>query len=139
MATALIQSEAISFDQNILTVINDLKKKENAQDIQDRKNILLINETLINKINRNLNSYSVKEANTNSKYGTSQVLSSNLYFANSTNNSTCDSSVTPQTPLKGSEAPSTKSIPDLTIGLLTPTEKMQKLFLQKKHRHNDTI
>ena len=71
MATALIQSEAISFDQNILTVINDLKKKENAYDIQDRKNILLINETLINKINRNLNSYSVKEANTNSKYGTS--------------------------------------------------------------------
>ena len=71
MATALIQSEAISFDQNIFTVINDLKKKENAYDIQDRKNILLINETLINKINRNLNSYSVKEANTNSKYGTS--------------------------------------------------------------------
>ena len=71
MATALIQFEAISFDQNILTVINDLKKKENAYDIQDRKNILLINETLINKINRNLNSYSVKEANTNSKYGTS--------------------------------------------------------------------
>ena len=71
MATALIQSEANSFDQNILTVINDLKKKENAYDIQDRKNILLINETLINKINRNLNSYSVKEANTNSKYGTS--------------------------------------------------------------------
>ena len=31
MATALIQSEAISFDQNIFTVINDLKKKENAQ------------------------------------------------------------------------------------------------------------
>ena len=31
MATALIQSEAILFDQNIFTVINDLKKKENAQ------------------------------------------------------------------------------------------------------------
>ena len=27
MATALIQSEAISFDQNIFTVINGLKKK----------------------------------------------------------------------------------------------------------------
>ena len=57
-------------------------KDTTKYDIQDRKNILLINETLINKINRNLNSYSVKEANTNTEYGTSQVLSSNLYFAN---------------------------------------------------------
>ena len=114
-------------------------KDTTKYDIQDRENIVLINEKLINKINRNLNSYSVKEVNTNTEYGTSQVLSSNLYFANSTNNSTYDSSVTPQTPLKGTEAPSTKSIPDLTIGLLTPTEKMQELFLQKKHRHNDKV
>ena len=40
------------------------------------------------------------------------MLSSNLYFANSNNDSTSDSSVTPQTPLKGSETPSTTSIPD---------------------------
>ena len=31
MATALLQSETISFDQNISTVINDLKKIENVQ------------------------------------------------------------------------------------------------------------
>ena len=30
MATPFIQSEAISFDQNILTVINDLNKKRNT-------------------------------------------------------------------------------------------------------------
>ena len=142
MATTLIQSETISFDQNIFTVINDLKKKRKRADIdsihkeiiktinfkdttkddlQDRINILLINEKLINKINRNLNSYSVNEAKTNT--GTSQVLSSNSYFANSDNDSTSDSSVTPQTLLKGSETTSTKSIPDLTIGLLTPMKK----------------
>ena len=33
MATALVQSEAISFDQNIFTVINDLKKKRKRADI----------------------------------------------------------------------------------------------------------
>ena len=143
MATALIQSETISFDQNIFTVINGLKKKRKRADIdsihkeiiktinfkdttkddlQDRINILLINEKLINKINRKLNSYSVNEAKTNT--GTSQVLSSNSYFANSDNDSTSDSSITPQTLLKGSETTSTKSIPDLSIGLLTPTKKI---------------
>ena len=67
MATAFIQSETISFDQNIITVINDLKKhkrtdidtnhKENTKtincndttkdDLQDRIIIVLINEKLI--------------------------------------------------------------------------------------------
>ena len=77
MATAPTQSETISFDQNIFTVINDLKKKRKRadidsihkeiikiiyfkdttkDDIQDRINIFLINVKLINKINRNLNS-----------------------------------------------------------------------------------
>ena len=52
-----------------------------------------------------------------------QILSSNLSFANPNNDSTPDSSITPQTPLKDSETPSTKSISDLTIGLVTPTKK----------------
>ena len=33
MATELIQSETISFDQNTFTVINDLKKKRKRVDI----------------------------------------------------------------------------------------------------------
>ena len=33
MATAFIQSETISFDQNIFIVINDLKKKQKPADI----------------------------------------------------------------------------------------------------------
>ena len=75
----------------------------------------MINEKLINKINRNLNSYSVNKANTNTEYGTTQILSSNLYFANPNNDSTSDLSITPQTPLKGSETPSTKNIPDIKL------------------------
>ena len=114
MATALIQSETISFDQNVFTVINDLKEKRKRADIdsihkeiiktidfkdttkdEDRINILLINEKFISKINRNLYSYSFNEANTNTEYGTTQVLSSNLSFANPNNDSTPDSSITP--------------------------------------------
>ena len=78
LATALIQSETTSCDQEIFAAIYDLKKKRKLADIyiyiiykeiiktidfkdttkddlQDRINILLINKTLINKINRNLN------------------------------------------------------------------------------------
>ena len=83
----------------------------------------MINEKLINKINRNVNCYSINEANTNTEYGTIQVLSSNLSFANPSNDSTTDSSITPQAPLKDSETPNTKSIPDLTIGPVTPMKK----------------
>ena len=104
-------------------IIKTIDFKDTTKDhLQDRINILLINEKLINKINRNLNSYPVNEGNTNT--GTSQALSSNSHFANSDNDSTSDSSVTPQTLLKGSETTSTKSIPDLSIGLLTPTKKI---------------
>ena len=46
-----------------------------------------------------------------------------MSFVNPNNDSTPDSSITPQIPLKGSETPSTKSIPDLTIGFVTPTKK----------------
>ena len=46
-----------------------------------------------------------------------------MSFANLNNESTPNSSITPQTPLKGSETPSTKSITDLTIIFVTPTKK----------------
>ena len=100
----------------------------------------MINEKLINKINRNLNSYSVNEANINTEYGTSQALRSNSHFANSNNDSTSDSPETPQTLLKGSETPSTKSIPDLTFGLLTPTKKsVENTETHFSEKNMDTI
>ena len=46
-----------------------------------------MNEKLINKTNRNLNSYFVNKASTNAIYGTTQVLSSNLSFATPNNDS----------------------------------------------------
>ena len=82
----------------------------------------MIYEKLINKINRNLNSDPVNETNINTQYGTTQVLNSNLYFAIPNNDSTSDSSITPQGTLKDAETPSTKNIIDLTIGLVTPTK-----------------
>ena len=54
---------------------------------------------------------SINEANTGTEHGTTQVLSSNLCFADPSIDPTCDSSITPQKPLKGSETPSTKSMP----------------------------
>ena len=50
-------------------------------------------------------------------------MSSNLSFADPNNNSTSDSSITPQTPLKDSETSNTKNISDLTIGLVNPAKK----------------
>ena len=112
-----------NIDSIHMEIIKTIDFKDTAKDdLQDRINILLINEKLINKINRSLTSYSVNEANTNT--GRSQVSSSNSYYANPHNDSTSDSSVTPQTLLKGSETTSTKRIPDLSIGLLTPTKKI---------------
>ena len=112
-----------NIDSIHMEIIKTIDFKDTTKDdLQDRINILLINEKLINKINRSLTSYSVNEANTNT--GRSQVSSSNSYYANPHNDSTSDSSVTPQTLLKGSETTSTKRIPDLSIGLLTPTKKI---------------
>ena len=82
----------------------------------------MIYEKLINKINRNLNSDLVNNINT--QYGKTQVLNSNLYFAIPNNDSTSDSSITPQGTLKDAETPSTKNIIDLTIGLVTPAKKL---------------
>ena len=95
--------------------------------------MLLINEKLITKINRSLNSYSVNETNTNTEYNTTQVLCSNLYFATANNDATCEN----LTPLKYSEIPSTKSIPDFTIGFIASMKKtIGNKFLRKIQRHN---
>ena len=69
-----------------------------------------------------------------------QVLSNNLSFANPSNDSTPDSSIIPQTPLKVSETSNTKNIPDLTIHNSNEENhrKYGNKFFRKKDRHNDT-
>ena len=83
----------------------------------------MINKKLINKINKNLISCSVNEANTNTGYDMTQVVSCNLSFATPNNNSTLESPITPQAPLKDSEIPITKSIPYFPTGFIIPTKK----------------
>ena len=51
----------------------------------------------MNKINRNLNSYSINEANTNTEYGPTQVLSSILSFGKPSNDAPLHFSIIPQT------------------------------------------
>ena len=46
-----------------------------------------------------------------------------IRLVNPNNDSTPGIPITIQTPVKDSETPSTKSIPDFTIGLITPTKK----------------
>ena len=124
MATTLIQSETISFDQNIFTVINDLKKKRKRADTDS------IHKEIIKTIDFKDTTKDDLQDRTNI------LLSSNSYFANSTS----DSSVTPQMLLKGCETPSTKSIPDLTIGLLIPTNKtVENAETNSSEKNMDTI
>ena len=92
----------------------------------------MINEKLINKININLSSYTVNEADANTKYDKTQVLSSNSYFATPNSNSATDSPITPQTPLKDSETPSAKSNPNFTCGFKTATKKT----IENTEKHN---
>ena len=74
----------------------------------------MINEKLKNRINRKVNSYTVKQADTNAEYDTTQVLSSNSHFATQNSNLSPDSPITPQTPSKDSETPGAKSNPNFT-------------------------
>ena len=67
-------------------------------------------------------------------------LFSNLSFANPNNDSTPDFSTTPQTPLKDSEILITQSIPDLTVGLVTPKKKtIENAETNSSEKQIDTI
>ena len=72
----------------------------------------MIDEKLLNKINRNLNSYSVNTVNTEIDYETTQLISSNSSIATPMNDATPRVHMATQTPLNDSETPITNSIPD---------------------------
>ena len=130
MATSSIQSNTTLFDQIIFAIINDLKNKHKRadvesihkkiakesdfkdvtkEDLEERINILLIDEKLLNKINRNLNSYSVNTVNTEIDYETTQLISSNSSIATPMNDATPRFHMATQTPLNDSETPITNS------------------------------
>ena len=98
----------------------------------------MINEKLINKINGNLNSYTINVADTNSEFDTNQILSSNLSFATANKDSTPDSPITPQTLLKDFETQRTKRIPNFTICFITPTKKaIETAEINSSEKHID--
>ena len=157
MATSYIQSNTTLFDQIIFTIINDLKNKHKRadvesihkeiakksdfkdvtkEDLEERINILLIDEKLLNKINRNLNSYSVNTVNTEIDYETTQLISSNSSIATPMN----DATPRFHTPLNDSETPITNSIPDFSADFLTPEHKtIENAHMNSSEKYIDRI
>ena len=146
MATSSTQSNTTLFDQIIFTIINDLKNKHKRADVEsihkeiakksdfkdvtkeeleERINILLIDEKLLNKISRNLNSYSVNTVNTEIDYETTQLISINSSIATPMNDATPRFHVATQTPLNDSETPITNRV---SLGYLNINSVRNKFF-----------
>ena len=161
IATSSIQSNTTLFDQIIFTIINDLKNKHKRadvesihkeiakksdfkdvtkEDLEERINILLIDEKLLNKINRNLNSYSVNTVNTEIDNGTAQLISSNSSIATPMNDATPRFHMATQTPLNNSETPITNSIPNFSADFLTPEHKtIENAHMNSSEKYIDRI
>ena len=120
MATASVQLNTNLFEQNIFNIINDLKDKHkradadsihrelikitnfkevSKEDLQGKLDLLLIDEKLMNKINRNLNSYSVNTVNTDHEYDNIQLINSNVSIITPENDSSPGLHMATQTPL----------------------------------------
>ena len=161
MATSSIQSNTTLFDQIIFTIINDLKNKHKRadvesihkeiakksdfkdvtkEDLEERINVLLIDEKLLNKINRNLNSYSVNTVNTEIDYETTQLISSDSSIATPMIDATPRFHMATQTPLNDSETPITNSIPDFSAYFLTPEHKtIENAHMNSSEKYIDRI
>ena len=139
MATSQLLTDTKKFDDMIVEVVTDLRKKHkradcesihkeivkiadfsniSKEDLMNRINILLIDEKILNKRNRNLGSYYVNEK-TSPDYNN---------FSETTHNTSADNTkpVCPvtsqtQTPSKTSDrSASINPIPDFTIGFASP-------------------
>ena len=137
MVISQFLTDTKKFDEMIVDVITDLRKKHkradcesihkeiikiadfsniSKEDLMNRINILLIDEKILNKRNRNLDSYYVNE---NTSPG-------NNNFSETPHNTSADDTeaifpVTSQTPSKTRErSTSINRIPDFTIGFASP-------------------
>ena len=100
----------------------------------------MIDEKLLNKINRNLNSYSVNTVNTEIDYETTQLISSNSSIATPMNDATPRFHMATQTPLNDSETPITNSIPDFSADFLTPEHKtIENAHMNSSENYIDRI
>ena len=137
MATSQLLTDTKKFDEMIVDVITDLRKKHkradcesihkeiikiadfsniSKEDLTNRINFLLIDEKILNKRNRNLDSYYVNE----------NTSPDNNNFSETPHNTSADDTepifpVTSQTPSKTRErSTSINCIPDFTIGFVSP-------------------
>ena len=100
----------------------------------------MIDEKLLNKINRNLNSYSVNTVNTEIDYETTQLISSNSSIATPMNDATPRFNMATQTPLNDSETPITNSIPHFSADFLTPEHKtIENAHMNSSEKYIDRI
>ena len=145
MATASVQLNTNLFEQNIFNIINDLKDKHkradadsihrelikitnfkevSKEDLQGKLDLLLIDEKLMNKINRNLNSYSVNTVNTDHEYDNIQLINSNVSIITPENDSSPGLHMATQTPLNVTETPITETpITKTNADFVTPEKK----------------
>ena len=87
----------------------------------DRINILLIDEKILNKRNRNLDSYYVNENTSPDDNNFSETLHNNISFNTSTDDTEPIFPATLQTPSKTKErSTSINTLPDFTIGFASP-------------------
>ena len=137
MATSQLLTDTKKFDEMIVDIITDIRKKHKRADCEsihkeivkiadfsniskedrmNRINILLIDEKILNKRNRNLDSYYINE----------NTSSDNNNFSETLHNTSADDTepifpVTSQTPSKTRErSTSINRIPDFTIGFASP-------------------
>ena len=142
MATSQLVTDTKKFDSMIVDVITDLRKKHkradcesihketvkladfsntSKEDLMNRINTLLIDEKILNKRNRNLDSYYVNENTSTDNNNFSETPHNNILFDTSTDDTEPISPVNSKTPSITKEgSTSINPIPELTIGFTSP-------------------
>ena len=142
MATSQLLTDTEKFDEMIVDVLTDLRKKQKLADcesihkeivkIADFRNIdkgdlmnriyiVLIDEKILNKRNRNQGSHYVNEYASPDNNNFSETLHNNISFNTSANDTEPVAPVTSQTPSKTRErSTSINPILDFTIGFASP-------------------
>ena len=142
MATSQLVTDTKKIDSMIVDVITDLRKKHkradcesihketvkladfsntSKEDLMNRINTLLIDEKILNKRNRNLDSYYVNENTSPDNNNFSETPHNNILFNTSTDDTEPIFPVTSKTPSITKEgSTSINPIPELTIGFTSP-------------------
>ena len=137
MATSQLLTDTKKFDEVIADVITDLRKKHKSadcesihkeivkiadfsnskEDFMNRISIFLIDQKILNKRNRNLDSYYVNENTSPDNNEFSEIRDNNFSLNTSTDDTEQIFPVTSQTPSKTRDrSTSVNCIPDFTIG-----------------------